>query len=313
MEVEAISKTYSRRRRAPERAADSLDLIVGEGGVHGFLGPEAQAQELRALSLEDYQACLDETPPDQQETCGFLDDWTPTAEDFLDATPFNPDGGLRVLVGFAGAVAAFVGFLVAATTGGADWTARSMRMLLVWEPSRTRVFLVRLAVLAVGALGLALASLLLATLLGAGVVGLRGRWERFGSEGWADLMGYELRLLPLVVLATAGGFGLAMVARSTGFALGVAAGYLAFVESVAQIWAWGSEWLVQTNVGVALSGTPVEWVVSQMPLSGPEPSSVLYEVVTVTITPVRALLTLLAIVLAVNLLALVLYRRRDLS
>ena len=163
------------------------------------------------------------------------------------------------------------------------------------------------------ALALAVASLALATLLGAGVVSLRGSWDAFGSDGWVNLLGYELRLLSSVVLAAGGGYGLAMLARSTGFALGVAAAYLWFVESLAQIWAWGSQWLVQTNVGVVLAGTPVDWIVGQRLLTDVEPGATGYEADFVTITPARAPLTLLTVVVAVNLLALVLYRRRDLS
>jgi ABC-2 type transport system permease protein len=273
-------------------------LHISETHLIAVHAPSSRAHHRRAQA----------PPPPAAKISASLD-----AEAFLDATPFNPDDGLRLLVGAAGGLAAFAAFLIGATAGGADWTARSMGMLLVWEPRRTRVFATRLGVLLTLSLGVAAAAIILATALGAGVVSLRGTWDGFGSDEWTSLLGYQVRLLPLVMLAAAAGFGLAMIARSTGFALGVAAGYLAVVESAAQIWRWGSQWLVQTNVGVVLSGSPQEWPVGKRAIEGLGADEFGYEAITVTITPVRALLTLFVIILVIDLLALVLYRRRDLS
>jgi len=44
VEMRAVSKTYSRRGRAPQKALDGLDLLVGYGGVHGFLGPNGSGK-----------------------------------------------------------------------------------------------------------------------------------------------------------------------------------------------------------------------------------------------------------------------------
>ena len=44
IEVEGAQKTYTRFRRPPQRAIDSLDLVVEEGGVHGFLGPNGSGK-----------------------------------------------------------------------------------------------------------------------------------------------------------------------------------------------------------------------------------------------------------------------------
>ncbi len=44
IEVSGARKTYRRRRRPPERALDGLDLVVDEGGVHGFLGPNGSGK-----------------------------------------------------------------------------------------------------------------------------------------------------------------------------------------------------------------------------------------------------------------------------
>ncbi len=40
----AVSKTYRRRGRPPQKALDRLDLLVESGGVHGFLGPNGSGK-----------------------------------------------------------------------------------------------------------------------------------------------------------------------------------------------------------------------------------------------------------------------------
>ncbi len=44
IEVAGATKTYRRFRRPPHKAVDALDLAVGEGGVHGFLGPNGSGK-----------------------------------------------------------------------------------------------------------------------------------------------------------------------------------------------------------------------------------------------------------------------------
>ncbi|MGY1838980.1 MULTISPECIES: ABC transporter ATP-binding protein [unclassified Modestobacter] len=44
LEMHAVSKTYARRGRPPQRALDGLDLVVGDGGVHGLLGPNGSGK-----------------------------------------------------------------------------------------------------------------------------------------------------------------------------------------------------------------------------------------------------------------------------
>ena len=51
VEVHGATKTYRRRRKPPQRALDGLELVVGSGGVHGFLGPNGSGKTttIRAL------------------------------------------------------------------------------------------------------------------------------------------------------------------------------------------------------------------------------------------------------------------------
>lgn len=44
IEARGVRKTYRRRGKPPKAALDGLDLIVDEGGVHGFLGPNGSGK-----------------------------------------------------------------------------------------------------------------------------------------------------------------------------------------------------------------------------------------------------------------------------
>jgi ABC-2 type transport system ATP-binding protein len=44
VQMQAVSKTYRRRGRPPQKALDNLDLLVETGGVHGFLGPNGSGK-----------------------------------------------------------------------------------------------------------------------------------------------------------------------------------------------------------------------------------------------------------------------------
>ncbi len=44
IEVSGAVKAYTRRGRPEQRALDKLDLVVDEGGVHGFLGPNGSGK-----------------------------------------------------------------------------------------------------------------------------------------------------------------------------------------------------------------------------------------------------------------------------
>jgi ABC-2 type transport system ATP-binding protein len=44
VQMAAVTKTYRRRGRPPQKALDGLDLIVESGGVHGFLGPNGSGK-----------------------------------------------------------------------------------------------------------------------------------------------------------------------------------------------------------------------------------------------------------------------------
>ena len=44
VEMHAVSKSYRRRGKPPQKALDDLHLVVESGGVHGFLGPNGSGK-----------------------------------------------------------------------------------------------------------------------------------------------------------------------------------------------------------------------------------------------------------------------------
>ncbi|MCZ2830409.1 ABC transporter ATP-binding protein [Modestobacter sp. VKM Ac-2986] len=44
VEMHAVTKTYARRGKSPQKALDDLELVVESGGVHGFLGPNGSGK-----------------------------------------------------------------------------------------------------------------------------------------------------------------------------------------------------------------------------------------------------------------------------
>ena len=107
------------------------------------------AEQFRAEQQQAYEMCLADPNIPEAERPNLC--WKPTEQDALanaiwtlPKRPFDRTG-LEGLVSFAGGIGLLVAVMLAATSGGADWGARTMGLLLSWEPRRTRVFLVRLA------------------------------------------------------------------------------------------------------------------------------------------------------------------------
>jgi ABC-2 type transport system permease protein len=125
-----------------------------------------------------------------------------------------------------------LGVALAASLGGADWSAGAMTTLLTWEPRRVRVLLVRGLVVA---LIIAFVTLLLqAILFGSFGLAVALRGTSLGAP--SGLLG-TAALTGLRVSTVAVGFGLvalaiATIGRSTVAALGVVFGYLVLVEGV---------------------------------------------------------------------------------
>ncbi len=290
---------------------------------------DAAANSFLAEQQMFYEQCLNDPTLSADQIDEFC--WQPTAQDAaqnalwnLDRRPFDQDS-FQGLLSFAGGIGALVCLLLAATTGGADWGARTMGLLLSWEPRRTRVFLVRLLVVVV--LALLVQGLLLLIALGLGsliagahdldVTAAAQLGEGLTPANLGDASELALRWLPLAALAAAGSFAVAMLTRSTGWAIGASIGFVAVVESVVQgVWAWGSQWLVQTNIAAWLSGG-ITWVVDRNAAQqgygalGPDEGENVVPPGSIVISDTRGLATLAALVIVAGLLSWISFRRRD--
>lgn len=266
-----------------------------------------------------YEQCLNDPslPVGERDQFCFMPseaDARSSAYWMLDRQPFAQEGMVGFL-GFAGGAGAVICLMLGATAGGADWGARTMGLLLSWEPRRLRVFVVRLSVVAVVALVVQAVLVGMALGLGSAIAGQHGLNPGLhGIDAMVvpvDLqVSARLALRWLVVggLAGAAAFGVAMAARSTGWAIGASAGFLIVAESLVQaLWPWGSQWLVQTNAIAWLNGG-IQWTVSR----GSQDSQ--FEMVqgtTIWLSQGRAVATLGAMVLIVLAVAGLMLRIRD--
>jgi ABC-2 type transport system permease protein len=226
----------------------------------------AAAEQFRAEQQQAYEMCLSDPNIPEAERPNVC--WKPTEQDVLDNAiwtlprrPFDRTG-LEGLVSFAGGIGLLVAVMLAATAGGADWGARTMGLLLSWEPRRTRVFSVRLVVVLGVALAVEAAMVLLAVALGSVIAGAHDldlppgtTLANYQAVDLGEAVELALRWLPLAALGAAGSFAVAMLTRSTGWAIGALIGFVAVVESILQgLWPWGSQWLLQTNAAAWLTG-----------------------------------------------------------
>ncbi|MFB9234158.1 ABC transporter permease [Plantactinospora siamensis] len=216
---------------------------------------------------------------------------------------------IRPLAYFLVAFLVLFGFLVGASSVGAELATGGMTNLLLWRPNRTAVLGVKLGTVlgATAALSvLASAGYLGAFWLVARTTGLVGTPT---TGFWTDLAGLLGRGLGLVLIATALGFAIAALGRHTAAALGVAAGYAVVWEGgirvVMEISEFrGSEyWMFSTYL--------VAWLRGKLVLIDSGPCVGCPRLHTVYAT--QALLVLLTVAVAGVAAAFATFRRRDLT
>lgn len=171
----------------------------------------------------------------------------------------NNDGGFRrsdmgsALVGLAFPLLT-VGWLVGASSIGAEWGPRTITALLTWEPRRAQVlvtkaaaaatFTVVLVLLLEGLFTIALLPGAAADPAGAGI-----QWDEYAAAGG--------RVLLVAVIACLFGFGLATIGKNTAAALGGGLAYLLIVENLVRAYKPGwTGWLLGSNMGRVIEGGP---------------------------------------------------------
>lgn len=274
--------------------------------------------------LAGWEQCIAENPgaSDQAEQfCGprpTLADG-PRPEYYTSRVPYVAEDKLPSVVVAVTMASVVLAFVLGASSGGAEWSSRSMTLQLLWEPRRVRLLTLKWAALALVTAATAATALGLGLGIGAVSAPLRGQWGR--SEGglpsgfWPELAGTAGRGLVLVVLAGSFGFAIAMLVRNTGAALGTAFVYFAVLENAVRIvfLKYGSEaFMLTTNAGAFVTPGGLEVprrIVDQTLADGGRSSETLY----LQLTNGRAFLTLLVYLVVLAVPAVWSFTRRDVS
>jgi len=147
------------------------------------------------------------------------------------------------------------GWLLGASSIGAEWHAGTMTTLMIWEPRRLRVIVVKLIACVSLVVVLAIAIQLM---LGGGltlVALMRGTTEGAGSAWGRNTIGVAVRVAALTGMGAALGFAIASVARNTAAALGGRLVYTEIGENLIRGLRPGwAGWLMGDNAVVFITG-----------------------------------------------------------
>jgi ABC-2 type transport system permease protein len=180
----------------------------------------------------------------------------------VNRTDFHVSGGGTVLEvsGLADMLKAtsflliVLGVVIGASSVGADWQSGTMATLLVWEPRRLRVLLVRVAI--VMAAVFVLAVLLQVALSLALLAGSALRGDASTPSGFLrEVAQVVLRIAAAAAVASSIGVAISSIGRSTAASLGVIFVYLALVESLLRgLVPRLAPWLLSVNVLAVVDG-----------------------------------------------------------
>jgi ABC-type transport system involved in multi-copper enzyme maturation permease subunit len=167
-------------------------------------------------------------------------------------------GDLRHVVEGAATFTILIGVILAASLGGADWSAGSMATLLTWEPRRILVLLARAIVVATLVFVFTLVIQLVLTGAFALAVSLRGTT---GGHPPGLIEASARTMIRVSTMAAAIGIvalSLATLGRSTVASLGVLFGYLILFEGVIAGFSHGTQdKLLVRAAGVVVSRQPI--------------------------------------------------------
>ena len=273
----------------------------------------AQRDQIIVQVTNDIEQCQRQTAG-QGGGCGA----PPTAEQlpidlFLRNQPFRPDDVPNYALA-VGVATAMVGFLLAATFIGAEWSSKNLVAWLFWEPRRLRVMAAKLVALLTSVL--LLAALAQAVWFGVAKALVHYRGLPVSTLGpraahfWSHVVDVQLRAAPLVLVTALIGFSLASLMRNSAAALGVAFVYFAVVENL--IRALNSEWqpyLFTTNVAAWISDKGI--TVYGKSVFNPEQGHVLPR--EIHISNLHGGVTLLVFAGVATAAALTTFARRDIS
>ena len=161
----------------------------------------------------------------------------------------------------AAIAAAGVAFIVGASSGGAEWSSRSMTLQLLFEPRRLRLLCVKWLALLLTTGVVAALAMAVSVGIGAITATMRGTWdskfalvEQLRDNFGAAMLVTGLRGLALVFVAATIGYAIAMLVRNTGASLGVAFVYFVVFENGVRfaLLKYGSEPFMLSSNSIAL-------------------------------------------------------------
>jgi len=202
-----------------------------------------EIEQNRAQQQQFWDQCSANTDPERAgRRCGPNPATQPLENfDYGENKQYRAKEMLPVAVIASALAAAGIAFIVGASSGGAEWSSRSMTLQLLWEPRRLRLLVVKWLGLITVVLALAILGIALAVGLSAMTATLRGTWEgrlssEFGSQDlWPMLSMMAGRGLVFVAIAATIGYSIAVLVRNTGASLGVAFVYFAVAENAVRL------------------------------------------------------------------------------
>ena len=291
-------------------------------------GARAEAQVRYEQVLADCQRYQQERPPPgspEGPPAGFeeppCEEQIGTVENFYYDPRFRVVEQLPELIVGSSVTWAMVAFLVGASALGADWSSRTLPALLTWEPRRVRVLLTKLAavLLAVGLVAVLVQAI---TFAGGWLTGsLRGTFERVAPypeappappNVWELMLHQSGRGILLALITVTMGFAAAGFFRATAGAVGLGFAYFVLGEfglrALRPRW---EPWLFTSNVGGLLErgGLHLQLLLPGFSYeNGNLSEESFYQV---HLNNLEAGLYLAGVAVAMLVLALLLFRRRE--
>lgn len=165
---------------------------------------------------------------------------------------------LRDLTNWIEAVSLIViagGFVIGASSVGAEWHAGSLATLLTWEPRRLRVLVAKTLACFFVVFLVSVSLEILLSLVLALVAKTRGVTSGLPDAWLRSVAGSILRSSTATSVASALGLALATIGRNTATAMGVGFGYLAIAEGLIRgLRPQWQTWLLGDNLNVWVTG-----------------------------------------------------------
>jgi hypothetical protein len=274
---------------------------------------QAYEQDL-ARQQRFYDRCVSQNVPEGEDPiqyCGEPPEEYMSVYNYTNESPYRAEEALLPVVVAISIGSAMLAFLIGASTGGAEWSSRSMTLQLLWEPRRLRLLLTKWLALAVVMTLTALVNLAVGLGLGAATASLRGTWDGVPEGFWPELLGVAARGAVLIVFAATVAYAISMLVRNTGGSLGVGFVYFAVAELGIRLGLgkYGPDvYLLSTNVGAWLVPGGIDVPGKQTDL--PDGSIMIEQV---HLSNLHGLVVMSAYLLVLALPALWSFRRRDVS